>query len=256
MIGEVSRRLFLGRSLAASTGAALTFGFEEKCLAARSEDGENVVDESASPSLGAGEMPMGKIKDLSISRLICGGNLISGIAHSRDLIYVSALLRKYFTDEKILETLEICEGNGINTAILRYDDRTLRIIRRYWKERGGKMHWIAQIKPKPDDLTKDADAAIEIGAEGVYVQGECGDSFFKNGNIDILGKFVEHAGEQHVLAGSGAHMIDVIIACEKAGISPDFYMKTFNAKNYWSAGPVERHDSVWEETPEQTLEFM
>ena len=53
-----------------------------------------------------------------MSRLICGGNLISGFAHSRDLIYVSRLLKEYFTDEKVFQTLSICEAHGINTAIL------------------------------------------------------------------------------------------------------------------------------------------
>ena len=33
-------------------------------------------------------MPMGKIGKLQVSRLICGGNLISGFAHSRDLVLV------------------------------------------------------------------------------------------------------------------------------------------------------------------------
>ena len=57
-------------------------------------------------------------------------------------------------------------------------------------------------------------------------------------------------------AGIGAHAIEVPIACEKAGLKPDFYMKTFNSKSYWSAGPMPRHDSVWAETPEQTTDFM
>jgi len=58
-------------------------------------------------------MPMGRIGNLKISRMLCGGNLTSGFAHSRDLIYVSSLLRNYFTDEKIFETWEICEECGI-----------------------------------------------------------------------------------------------------------------------------------------------
>ena len=33
-------------------------------------------------------------------------------------------------------------------------------------------------------------------------------------------------------------------------------MKTFNSKRYWSAGPMPRCDSVWEETPEETTQFM
>jgi hypothetical protein len=45
-------------------------------------------------------------------------------------------------------------------------------------------------------------------------------------------------------------------ACEKAGLKPDFYMKTFNSKKYWSAGPKEKLDNMWEESPQETLAFM
>jgi len=40
----------------------------------------------------SGPVPFSTIKDLKISRLLCGGNLISGFAHSRDLVYVSPLI--------------------------------------------------------------------------------------------------------------------------------------------------------------------
>jgi hypothetical protein len=52
------------------------------------------------------------------------------------------------------------------------------------------------------------------------------------------------------------HMIEVPMASEKARLDVDFYMKTLNAKNYWSAGPMPKHDSVWAETPQKTIEFM
>ena len=61
-------------------------------------------------------LPIGKIGNVEISRMFTGGNLISGFAHSRDLIYVSPLLKNYFTDDKVMETFEICEESGINTA--------------------------------------------------------------------------------------------------------------------------------------------
>ena len=48
---------------------------------------------------------MGQIKNLKLSRLISGGNLISGWAHSRDLSYVHNLMEHYNTPEKVLETL-------------------------------------------------------------------------------------------------------------------------------------------------------
>ncbi len=60
---------------------------------------------------------------MNISRIICGGNLISGYAHSRDLIYLSSLLKKYFSDERIMETWRICEQQGINTMICYPEDK-------------------------------------------------------------------------------------------------------------------------------------
>ena len=58
----------------------------------------------------------GKIGGLEISRLMCGGNLVGGWAHSRDLIYMSRFLREYHTEKKLLETLWLCSQCGINTA--------------------------------------------------------------------------------------------------------------------------------------------
>ena len=151
MSGKMNRRGFLKRSLMASTGAKLGLSLEEKTLLAKP------AAKSAGPKNTGPVLPTGKIGDVTISRLICGGNLISGFAHSRDLIYVSDLLRHYFTDDKCLEVLQLCEENGVNTAILRLDDDTLRILKKYWKERGGKIQWIAQVKPKATALTRDID---------------------------------------------------------------------------------------------------
>ena len=252
MASDLGRRTFLKGFAAASTGAAFGFGFEERALLARAEERpQGPVREGS-----AADMPTGKIGDVTVSRLICGGNLISGYAHSRDLIYVSSLLKHYFTDEKVMETFQLCEEHGVNTAILRLDSHTLRILNKYWHERGGRLQWIAQVKPKENDLKSDTDKAVDHGAVGVYIQGGVGDAFVAKGRVDLLGTALERIKENGVIAGIGAHALEVPIACEEAGLDPDFYMKTLNSKSYWSAGPKQRHDSVWAETPEQTIAFM
>jgi len=55
---------------------------------------------------------MGKIGDMEISRVILGGNLMGGFAHSRDLMYVSTLLKHYFTPEKVMDTLQLAEEHA------------------------------------------------------------------------------------------------------------------------------------------------
>mgnify|MGYP001123020962 CR=1 FL=1 len=211
------------------------------------------------------EVPTGRIGDLTISRLIIGGNQFSGWSHSRDLKYLRELFKAYATEERIMDTLQLAEDNGINAIITASSD----YLNRYWKERGGRIQWIAQVHPKSDDVTSDIQRAIDRGAVGAYVQGGVGDSFVSHGRVDLLGKAVEFIKSRGLVAGIGGHSLKVPKAVERAGIQPDFYMKTLHHGNYWSATPKEQrvefnvdsggshdHDNIWSITPEQTIEFM
>ncbi|MBI4658239.1 MAG: hypothetical protein HY735_05210 [Verrucomicrobia bacterium] len=249
---QVTRRNFLKASVAGSTAAGMAMSFEEQALLAyQSQPPDQSVAAKARQPL-----PTGKLGKVSVSRLICGGNLISGFAHSRDLIYVSPLMMRYFTDAKVFETLQLCEANGINTTILRLDENTLRLLKAYWKDHDGKIQWIAQISITENEMAAQIRQAADNGAVGAFTHGGVGDDLFKKGKIDVLGKAVELIKKQGLAAGIAGHALEVPKACEKAGIKPDFYMKTFNSKRYWSAGLAPRNDSVWEETPQETMAFM
>ncbi len=250
MSKQLDRREFLKTSLAGSAVGALALSLEEQALLAQ-------VSQPAvpAPSGSAGDMPMGRLGKLKVTRLIVGGNLTSGFAHSRDLIYVSGLLRQYFTDAKVFETWELCEQCGINTAILRVDDHVIGLITRYWNERGGKLQWIAQAKMTSDDVS-DIKRAVDNGAAAVYIHGGVCDSFIDEGKVGLLAKAVELIKKQGVLAGIAGHKVEVPIACEKAGVDPDFYMKTLHSLTYWSANRKPENDNVWCLTPDQTIEFM
>jgi len=252
---DLNRRSFLERSVVGSTAGLLGLSLEEKALLAElaKKPAEPMQRESTEG------LPMGRIGKVKISRLICGGNLISGFAHSRDLDYVSSLLQHYFTDEKVIETLAICEETGINTAILRLDDHCVRILDKYWKERGGQIQWIAQIKPGKEDLQNfkdDIKRAVDNGAVGAYIQGGVGDSLVEKGRVDMLAESLRCIKENGVLAGVGGHRLEVPVACEKAGLEPDFYMKTLHSHNYWSAQRQPEHDNIWCTNPQETIEFM
>ena len=169
---EYNRRDFLKSSAITAMGA-LAFRFEEQALAAQAQVKTSEPVSKPDPQ----SMPRGKIGKLSVSRLICGGNLISGFAHSRDLIYVSSLLRQYFTDAKVCDTLQRCEEHGINTAILRVDENTLRILKTYRRDRGGKIQWIAQVQLSEQDMDSEIKDAVENGAVAAYVHGGVGDYY-------------------------------------------------------------------------------
>jgi hypothetical protein len=220
---------------------------------------------AAAPAGKAFDLPTGRIGNVDISRIIIGGNQFSGWSHSRDLPYLRDLFLAYSSNEKIMDTLELCEEMGINTMLSGGSQH----LNRYWKERGGRIQWIAQVHPKTNDITTNIKQAIDNGAVAAYVQGGIGDSFVKGGRVDLLGEAVDFIRQNGLIAGIGGHSIEVPMAVEKAGISPDFYMKTLHHGNYWSATPKEQrvefnvdsgslldHDNIWSITPERTIEFM
>jgi hypothetical protein len=216
-------------------------------------------------------LPMGKIGSVRISRLICGGNLIIGSAHDRDLIYIPALMRHYFTDRKIMETWQLCEEVSINTMIgpvnspYAYgEDPTLRVYKRYRDELGGQIQWIAQTYPKTFDLTGSIQTAIDNGAVGAFIHGGIGDNWVQNNRVDLLAKAIEFIRKNGLIAGCACHDIKVPMAMEQAGVELDFYMKTLHHDKYWSATPKDQrpsygttpNDNMWCLQPEETIEFM
>ena len=219
------RRHFLQASAGA---AALTF--DALPLQARLQSGE-----SGKPQPSTARLPRGRIGKLEVTRLICGGNLFSGFAHSGDLLYVHDLLKHYFTDDKILDTLQLCEENGINTTILRTDDQIVRVMKRYRKERGGKIQWIAQTYPEPGNLKDNIKLAIDNGAVAAYCMGGVADdTFVKAGKAELIGEVVAFIKQNGLVAGVGSHSMETAIISEQQKFNPDFYFKTFNPVGFYT----------------------
>ena len=253
----MDRREFLKGSLAGSAVVTAAMSLEEKTLLAAEKPGK------VSAGSGVGGLPTGKIGNVTISRLICGGNLIGGWAHSRDLIYVSSLLKQYFTDEKIIETLQICEENGINTIIV--GTSSFDVLKKYRDERGGKIQCLVQCVVKPDDLETDVKRAIGGGAVGAFLIGNLGDEWARAGKVDLIGKLLDIIKQNGVIAGVGGHNLDTVVACEEAKLPVDFYMKTHHSTSYWSTRRPDQHkdvidnynvDNYWDKEPDKTVQYM
>jgi hypothetical protein len=257
MPNKLNRRRFLSQSVIASAAVTVTSQAAEP--AAGGAGAEKRV------AFGSkGSMPTGKIGRLTVSRLLSGGNLISGWAHSRDLHYVPSLMRAYNTPEKVMDTLQLLEEHGVNTIIADPRKNVKDVFARYWKERGGRIQWIAEGHPGVDDWKTDIKASIDFGAAAVYVQGVIGDRWLKEGRLDLLGKCVELVKSQKVPAGIGAHKLEVIFQSEKNNYGAEFYVKTLHHLKYWSSRRPDQNqdvvdngaDNYWEMEPEKTIAFM
>ncbi len=255
-----TRRGFIKKSLAAAVAMPVVSSFEEKILLAQSKPAQ-----PASEIKSNVDMPYGTIGKVKISRIICGGNLISGYAHSRDLIYVSRLLKEYFTDEKIMQTWAQCEQNGINTMIFNPSDPHAVAVLKKYRQNGGKIQYLAQIDPNPSDLSRSVKEAVDQGAVGILLVGNYGDTWTRENKIDLIGRFVDLIKAEGIIAGVAGHEIRTIMAVEKAGVKPDFYMKTLHSDNYWSKKRPDQNkevidnygiDNYWCIDPEATIRYM
>jgi len=251
MTQPISRRGFVKSSLIAS--AAVPFGLSGQAKA-------TAQTPAASATTPQQTMPTGKIANQEFSRLMLGGNLIGGWSHSRDLAYVSTLMRRYNTDAKIQETLELAEAQGItavNTWVMQENSHLFN----HWK-RGGKMKWIAQVRLDGGGGFSQIQRAVDEGASGIHLTGDAAESLLKEGKFEKVGETVQFIKEKKRIAGVGAHDLQVIVECEKAKVDVDFYQKTFHSHDYYTAPrPDEKdamgaHDNSWCNDPQAVIDFM
>ncbi len=203
---------------------------------------------------------MGKLGNQEFSRLFMGGNLIGGWSHSRDLPYVSTLMRRYNSPTKIRETLELGESNGITAINTWVMDDNAQLFE-HWKA-GGKMKWFAQARLDGGGGHSQFQRALDEGATGVHITGDAAEALLKSGEFDKVAATVQLIKSQKRLAGVAAHDLRVMVECEKLKVDADFYQKTLHTHDYFTApranetGALGDHDNSWCDDPQAVVNFM
>ncbi len=222
----------------------------------------------------AKKMPVGKIGDFTLGRLMSGSNLISMNMHARDLDYVRTLATHYNTEERVLMTLKLCEEYGVNSIVLKNHNFKRFRLSKYWDEWGGKMKWLADvITTDINEYEKLLVEHLELGASAAYLWGGASDIRYHQNKKDNIIKAYEIMKKYDFPVGICAHRLEPIAFCEEEGLKPDFYMKTLHHDRYWSAHPkakrrfiemfekesddhAEYHDNMFCHDYEKTVEFM
>lgn len=265
MSSKMNRRTFVISSMLASAAAG--------SLGSAASPAAEAPVGGPPPAGPKGDLPRGRIGEIEISRLLLGGNLLTHATHSRDLRYVHNLAKHYNTEEKILDTLALAEGHGINTLVIHNVPATMKILVEH-RRRGGKMQWItctfhALAKRDLNAFSREIDELVDYGTDALYISGVEGDRMCgfhervygpdadRQGaepRVDVLQQALFAAKAHGLPVGVGAHRMGVIETCEKAGLEADFYVKTFHQHNYPSVDL--HHDSRWCSRPDDLASFM
>ncbi len=180
--------------------------------------GATIATANASRS---GDLPLADFGPHKISRVIVGGNPISGYSHCTAAL--SAEMVDYFSSANVLKLLRDCEEAGINTWQSRGDRHIRRLLREY-RLAGGTMHWIGQTASEFADIPANIRAIADAGAIAVYHHGSQTDRFWKAGKIEQAREMCKVMRDTGVRVGLATHIPEVIDYVEEKGWDLDFYM--------------------------------
>ncbi len=163
-------------------------------------------------------LPVVKLGDKKVTRLIAGYNPIGGYSHSTKKLAEHML--HYFTVERTTEFLLHCEEEGITTWQADHTPKVRDALRAAW-ERGSKIQWLC--------LTSDAvpKELLSLKPIAIVHHGGVTDSMFQTGKQERIHDFVKKVHDAGVLAGVSTHNPNFLAKVEDAGWENDFYMTCF-----------------------------
>jgi hypothetical protein len=176
---------------------------------------------AASAAFAAEPMPQVQIGRHRISRLIVGGNPVSGNSHVSSTL--SREMTDYFSAANVKKLLSECEGAGINTWQSRGDRHIMRLLNEYRLE-GGRIQWIAQTASELADIPRNITEIAARNAIGIYHHGTQTDRFWAAGAIGKAREMLKAMRQAGVLVGLGTHIPEVVDHVESEAWDLDFYM--------------------------------
>ena len=163
-----------------------------------------------------------QIGDVKVSRFILGGNPFSGFSH----LGMDMDMMRYYTTEKIKETIREAESLSVNSFIGRVDSHILRILLEY-RDEGGTIQLFAQTCPELGDPLISIDRAKENGAKGCHIHGGVMDNMLAQGRIDEVHVLVEEIHKRGMIAGIAGHNPKVFEWAEESNLDVDYYMCSY-----------------------------
>ena len=171
------------------------------------------------------KLPMIKLGELEVSRLILGSNPFFGFAHQAG--DVGRKMKAYYTDERIMAVLDEAASLGVTAVAAPPYERWIKLFAAYRKKGGKLAAWIAQPDAKPESMPQAISASIYGGAAAVFVQGARADQQFEKGGFDVLTGWLEQIRKAGLPAGLASHRPDTHPEYEKRKLPTDFYYQCF-----------------------------
>jgi hypothetical protein len=199
-------------------------------------------------------LPKVDLGDLSVTRLILGGNPISGFSHHNEEMDME--MRRYFTTPRIHKLLSDCEKNGIDSVIARADNHVMRAFMEYF-DKGGQIQWIAQTAAERTSVENNVQTAKKFGAKAAFLHGGTTRQLWEAKDYGKMKDLIAYIQDQGLPAGIASHDPEVFQMADDQEFAADFYMVClYNPTARMVPNLVNRDQLFVEEDREKALSLI
>jgi hypothetical protein len=160
------------------------------------------------------QVPKMKFGEAEIGRLVVGCNQFYGFSHFNGTL--SAVMKEYYTPEKVCDVLHQCNRFGINAYNWVDVPRARPDLERFQSE-GGRMHLIVQGIGDPAEICR------TLKPLAIYHHGENTDRAWQSGKMETVKEWCRKARQTGSRIGVGSHNPEVLARVEQEGWDVDFY---------------------------------
>ncbi|MHC4394860.1 MAG: hypothetical protein ACYS1A_04330 [Planctomycetota bacterium] len=164
-----------------------------------------------------------QIGRIQLSRFILGSNPFSGFSHQG--VEMDEQMKRYYSCERIKQTLAEAERLGIDTLIARTDSLILRVLTEY-RDEGGKIVWFGQTCPEVGSTKICVQRASKVQAKACHIHGGVMDHLLAHNSLDEAKEGVKMIREEGMLAGIAGHRPEVFKWAEE-NVDVDYYMCSY-----------------------------
>ena len=198
--------------------------------------------------------PTTTVDRLELSRMLCGSNTFFAFSHFSQAR--STWLRRYFTEERILEVMRRSAQLGVTGVVSGPQPQMPGLLHRLREETGLVMHWIATPgKAAAEETVPDIEWCAQNGAEICMLHPSFTDRHLHTADGEISGaqELLDRIRSLGMIPGLCTHRPETLRVATDAGYDAEVFILPFNLAGFLMPVETDWQGRVIRETPKPVI---
>jgi hypothetical protein len=199
-------------------------------------------------------LPTTNIGGIEVSRVALGSNPFFGFSHKT--VARDTWLKRYFTDERIYEIMQVCAQLGVNLFVSSPNDRFAALRKRLEDETGFHIQWACTPGGKDlEELKTDIDRTARLGAEICLPH-----TSWIEAHLRIVDREIAHAPEafDHIrqrgmIPGVSTHRPEALPIAAERGYDCETFILPFNVLGFLCPFEIEWQGRIITDCPKPVI---